>query len=94
MSAFSALTVMSTQRTQSAAEENLLPAGAIDDSEESSYGNSGWTFGAVRLSFVTPCSAGDVEVRPGDPIRKLFEERSRGYRPRFAPTDVLDVGDV
>jgi hypothetical protein len=74
--------------------EELPLAGAIDDSEESSYGNSGWTFGAVRLCFVTPRCSGDIEVSPGDPISKLFEERGGGYRSRFAAADVLDVGYV
>src|SRR5829696_3535527 len=66
----------------------------IDNSQESSYCNSGRAFGAIRLRVVSPRRPRDIEMRPRYAVRKLFQKSRRGYRSRFAATDVLDVRDI
>src|SRR6185503_18049773 len=51
----------------------LLPARAVNNSQQRSDRDSRRTFGSVRLCFVAPSSAGNVQMRPGDPVSKLLQ---------------------
>ena len=59
-------------REQLAATLLTAFARAIDDAEESPDRDSRWSLRAIRFRLVAPGSARDIEMSPGDPIRKLF----------------------
>src|SRR5712692_6019597 len=72
----------------------LIARRTLDKLDQSSHCHTGWTLRAVRLGVVAPSCAGDVQVRPGNPIGELFEEGRRGNRAGLPAADVLDVGNV
>src|SRR5712692_9587598 len=72
----------------------LIARRTLDKLDQSSHGDAGWAFRAIGLGVIGPGGAGDVQMRPGNAIGKLFEKGGRGNRAGFFAADVLDVGNV
>src|ERR1043165_3004377 len=72
----------------------LFLARSLYDPQQRPHRDPRRAFRSIRLWFVAPRSPRNVEMRPRDPVGKLFQERGRRDRSCLATADVLDVGNV
>src|SRR6266480_6497174 len=64
------------------------------NSHQGPHGDACGSFRSIGFCLVTPGRTGNVEVGPGNTVRKFFKERRRCDGSSLSSTDVLNVRNV